>query len=144
MRAAEIDEASARTAVPAWRALAAIGLAVVAAVLAAMPILAEAWYAGGRPELAVRVDPFQSQYHRALGEALIAQGDPSGGVQELRLAGRLGNSDPGMYVELGDEELQQGDAAAARADYEMALTIDPFWQPAQQRLAGSEAQSLPT
>jgi len=144
VRAAEIDEASARTAVPAWRALAAIGLAVVAAVLAAMPILAEAWYAGGRPELAVRVDPFQSQYHRALGEALIAQGDPSGGVQELRLAGRLGNSDPGMYVELGDEELQQGDAAAARADYEMALTIDPFWQPAQQRLAGSEAQSLPT
>ncbi|HKB33980.1 MAG TPA: hypothetical protein VKF16_08950, partial [Candidatus Dormibacteraeota bacterium] len=81
---------------------------------------------------------------RVLGEALIAQGDPSGGVQELRLAGRLGNSDPGMYVELGDEELQQGDAAAARADYEMALTINPFWQPALQRLSSSGSTSLPT
>ena len=85
----------------------------------------------------MRVDPFQSQYHRALGETLIAQGDLSGGVQELRLAGRLGNSDPGLYVELGDEELQQGNPAAARADYEMALAINPFWQPALQRLSSS-------
>jgi len=110
---------------------------VVATALAAMPILAEAWYADGRADLAVRVDPFQSQYHRALGETLIAQGDQTGGVQELRLAGRLGTSDPGLFVELGDEELEQGDAAAARADYEMALAIDPFWQPALQRLASS-------
>ena len=144
VRAAETDVAPARTTVPAWRALGAIGLALLATALAALPILAEAWYAGGRADLAVRVDPYQSQYHRVLGEALIAQGDPSGGVQELRLAGRLGNSDPGMYVELGDEELQQGDAAAARADYEMALTINPFWQPALQRLSSSRTQSLPT
>ena len=144
VRAAESDSPPARTAVPAWHALGAVGLALVATGLAAMPILAEAWYAGGRADLAVRVDPYQSQYHRVLGEALIAQGDPSGGVQELRLAGRLGDSDPGMYVELGDEELQQGDAAAARADYEMALTINPFWQPALQRLSGSATQSLPT
>jgi O-antigen ligase len=144
VRAAETDDAPVRTIVPASRALGAIGLAVVATALAAMPILAEAWYAGGRTDLAVRVDPYQSQYHRALGEALIAQGDPSGGVQELRLAGRLGNSDPGLYVELGDEELQLGDAAAARADYEMALTINPFWQPALVRLGSSGTLSLPT
>ena len=144
VRAAETDRPPARTAVPAWHALGAVGLALVATGLAAMPILAEAWYAGGRADLAVRVDPYQSQYHRVLGEALIAQGDPSGGVQELRLAGRLGDSDPGMYVELGDEELQQGDAAAARADYEMALTINPFWQPALQRLSSSGTVSLPT
>jgi len=49
-----------------------------------------------------------------------------------------------MYVELGDEELQQGDAAAARADYKMALAINPFWQPALQRLSGSGSASLPT
>ena len=144
IRAAESDHPPAPKTVPAWRALAAVGLAVVATALAALPILAEAWYAGGRADLAVRVDPFQSQYHRALGEALIAQGDQGGGLQELRLAGRLGNDDPGLYVELGDEELQQGDAAAARADYEMALTINPFWQPALQRLAGTGGSSVPT
>ncbi len=137
MRAAESDNQPAPSTVPAWHALGAIGLAVVATALAAMPILAEAWYADGRTDLAVRVDPFQSQYHRALGETLIAQGDLSGGVQELRLAGRLGNSDPGLYVELGDEELQQGNPAAARADYKMALAINPFWQPALQRLSSS-------
>lgn len=143
VRAAEAETSLARATVPAWRALGAIGLAVVATVLAALPILADAWYADGRAELAVRVDPFQSQYHRVLGETLIGQGDLSGGVQELRLAGRLGSSDPGLYVELGDEELQQGDAAAARADYEMALIINPFWQPALQRLAGTGGVSLP-
>ena len=144
VRAAEADSPPLRTAVPAWHALGAVGLALVATGLAAMPIVAEAWYAGGRADLAVRVDPYQSQYHRVLGEALIAQGDSTGGVQELRLAGRLGDSDPGMYVELGDEELQQGDPAAARAAYEMALTINPFWQPALQRLAGTGSTSLPT
>ena len=137
VRAAESDNQPAPSTVPARYALGAVGLAVVATALAAMPILAEAWYADGRTDLAVRVDPFQSQYHRALGETLIAQGDLSGGVQELRLAGRLGNSDPGLYVELGDEELQQGNPAAARADYEMALAINPFWQPALQRLSSS-------
>ncbi|HEV2216075.1 MAG TPA: O-antigen ligase family protein [Candidatus Dormibacteraeota bacterium] len=143
VRAAEADSAPARTAVPPWRVLGAVGVALVAIALAAMPVLADAWYAAGRIDLAVRVDPFQSQYHRALGEALIAQGDESGGVQELRLAGRLGNSDPGLFVELGDEELRQGDAAAARADYEMALKINPFWQPALQRLAGSSTTNSP-
>src|SRR4029077_4449234 len=106
--------------------LGAVGLALVAIALAAMPILAEAWRADGHVDLAVRVDPFQSQYPRVLGETLIAQGDQSGGVQELRVAGHLGDSDPGLYVELGDEELQQGDNAAARADYERALPINPF------------------
>ena len=137
VRSAEAGHPPALTTLPAWRALGAVGLALVAIALAAMPILAEAWRADGHVDLAVRVDPFQSQYHRVLGETLIAQGDQSGGVQELRVAGHLGDSDPGLYVELGDEELQQGDAAAARADYEMALTINPFWQPALQRLAGT-------
>jgi hypothetical protein len=134
-RADEPGEVPDRTAAPAWRALGAAGLAVVAGVLAAAPILAETWYAQGRAELAVRADPFQSQYHRAYGESLIGQGYRGDGLQELRLAASLGNSDPGLWVELGDEELALGDADAARADYRMALVIDPFWDPAKQRLA---------
>ena len=100
-----------------------------------MPLLAEAWYSQGRPDFAVRADPFQSQYHRALGEELVAEGSRAEGIQELRLAARLGATDPSLYVELGDEEMRAGDVAQARADYKMALTIDPYWSPAKQRLA---------
>ena len=117
------------------RAAGALALAILAVGLAAMPILGEAWYSQGRPDLAVRVDPFQSQYHRALGEELIAEGSRTEGIQELRLAARLGATDPSLYVELGDEELRAGEVAQARADYMMALTIDPFWSAARQRLA---------
>src|SRR2546428_9072485 len=55
VRAAETDNPPTPTTVPAWRTLGAVGLAVVATALAAMPILAEAWYADGRADLAVRV-----------------------------------------------------------------------------------------
>jgi O-antigen ligase len=119
------------------RVIAAVALVLVAVALAAMPVLAEAWYAQGRPDLAVRVDPLQSQYHRALGEALLAQGSRTEGLAELRLAASLGATDPALYVQIGDEELREGDVAKARADYRMALTIDPYWAPARQRLAGS-------
>ena len=102
-----------------------------------MPVLAEAWYAQGRSDLAVTVDPLQSQYHRALGEALLSQGSRGEGLAELRLAAKLGATDPALYVEIGDEELRNNDVAQARADYRMALTIDPYWAPARQRLAGS-------
>lgn len=121
------------------RAVGAVALVLVAIAFAAMPVLAEAWYAQGRPDLAVRVDPFQSQYHRALGEELLAQGSRSDGLAELRLAARLGATDPALYVEIGDEELRDNDITQARADYRMALTIDPYWAPARQRLAGSGA-----
>jgi O-antigen ligase len=117
----------------------AVALVLVAIAFAAMPVLAEAWYAQGRPDLAVRVDPFQSQYHRALGETLLAQGSRSDGLAELRLAARLGATDPALYVEIGDEELRDNDITQARADYRMALTIDPYWAPARERLAGSGA-----
>jgi len=115
----------------------ALALVVVAIALAVMPVLAEAWYAQGRPDLAVKVDPLQSQYHRALGEALVSQGSHAEGLAELRLAANLGSTDPALYVELGDEDLRAGDAAQARADYRMALTVDPYWAPARQRLSGS-------
>ena len=119
------------------RVAGAVALVLVAVALAAMPVLAEAWYAQGRPDLAVRVDPLQSQYHRALGEALLAQGSRSEGLSELRMAASLGATDPALYVEIGDEELREGDVASARVDYRRALTIDPYWAPARQRLGGS-------
>ena len=138
VRAAEpAEQQEHRSPAPVRRTLGAVAMAIVASSLAAGPILAEGLYTGGRADLAVRADPWQSQYHRALGELLISQGSNVEGLQELRLAASLGNSDPGLYVELGDEELQLGDAGAARKDYEMALTIDPFWLPAKQRLAGT-------
>jgi Flp pilus assembly protein TadD len=56
-------------------------------------------------------------------------------VDELKRAGELGETDPGLYVELGDREKQLGRPAQARADYVRALEIDPYYGPAQQRLA---------
>ncbi len=124
-------------AVSALRGVGAVGLALIAIGLAAMPILAEAYYSEGRADLAVVVDPLQAQYHRANGERLIGQGLQTRGIEELRTAGRLGETDPSLYVELGDAELQTGDVAEARADYQMALSIDPYWLPAKQRLAAN-------
>ena len=121
------------------RVAAALALVVVAFLFAALPLVAEAWYANGRPDLATQADPLQAEYHRSLGEQLIAEGRPAEGRQQLRLAANLGSTDPALYVELGDADLRAGDVAQARADYRMALTIDPYWAPARQRLAGSGA-----
>ena len=139
VRAAESDRHPAPSSNPVARAIGAILLALLAAALASGPLLAEVSYFKGDLDLAVRADPLQAQYHRALGENLTRQGYDFDGLQELRLAGALGDSDPGFWVELGDQELHLGNPKAARADYQMALTIDPFWQAAQQRLAGSSA-----
>ena len=128
----------ARSAAEGLQRLAgALVLAIAAVGLAALPILAEAWYGNGRADLAVQVDPLQVQYRRALGEALIGEGSTAEGVQQLRLAASLGATDPALYVELGDAELTLGQVDQARADYREALAIDPYWKPAQQRLAGN-------
>ena len=105
-------------------ALAAIALVVVAVVLAVLPILADTWYVRGRSDLAVKVDPLQAQYHWAIGT-----------VQELRRAADLGETEPSLYVQLGDREKLLGDLAAAKRAYRRALEIDPYYTPAAQRLA---------
>lgn len=125
------------TAFQAGRAATAIGLVAVAIAFGVLPVLAEAWYSQGRADLAVRADPLQSQYHRALGEEMIGQGSRQEGLSELQLAAKLGSSDPALYVEIGDEELRNGDTAGSRAAYRMALTVDPYWGPAQRRLSGT-------
>jgi len=123
-------------AVPAvWRSGVAILLALTALALGALPLLADTWYLQGKTELAVRVDPLQARYHWALGQGLVAQGSRAQGVEEMRRAADLGESEPGLYIELGDTEAQLGRFADARRDYRQALQIDPYYSPASQRLA---------
>jgi O-antigen ligase len=122
--------------VPAlWRSGVAILLALTAIALGALPLLADTWYLQGKTELAVRIDPLQARYHWALGQGLVAYGSAAKGVQEMRLAADLGETEPGLYIDLGDAEANLGRLANARADYQQALQIDPYYSPARQRLA---------
>ena len=118
-----------------WRSAAAVAMALFAVALGVLPVLADTWYLQGKSELSVLVDPFQARYHWGLGQGLVAQGSLSRGVEELRRAADLGESEPGLYVELGDAEAQLGRLADARSDYRRALQIDPYYGPASQRLA---------
>jgi len=139
IRAAEGQESSAeplpRPAI--WQSATAIALVLVTIALAVLPLLADTWYLRGRVELSVLVDPLQSRYHWALGQRLVSQGKVAQGVDELKRAAELGETEPGLYVELGDREAELGRAAQARRDYERALQIDPFYAPASQRLTGA-------
>jgi tetratricopeptide (TPR) repeat protein len=123
----------------AWRSGAAIVLALAAVGLGILPVLADVWYLQGRTELAVRVDPLQARYHWALGQALVAQDQKARGVDEMLRAAGLGETEPGLYVDLGDAEAQLNRFADARRDYRRALQIDPFYTPASQRLAAMGA-----
>jgi hypothetical protein len=143
VRAAETESAAAvpatrvqTTARKAAAALGAVALAVAVMWLAAMPVLADIWYYQSRSDLSVIVDPFQARYHWVLGQSLVAVGSTSRGLDQMKLAGKLGESDPQLYVDVGDAEQQLGRSAEARAAYRMALTIDPFFRPAKSRLAG--------
>lgn len=120
---------------PFWRSALAVVAVLFAIGLGVLPLLADTWYLEGRADLSVRVDPLQSRYHWALGQSLIAHGSLQQGVEEMRRAAGLGETEPGLYVELGDREAQLGHAAQAREDYRRALQIDPFYAPASRRLA---------
>jgi O-antigen ligase len=116
------------------RSVAALAFALAAIWLGVMPVLAEAWDWQGRDDLAVIIDPLQSHYHWDLGHMRLTSGDLASGIAELRRAADLGETDPQLYVDLGDAEMQAGDQAAARRAYEMALHIDPYFAPAHERL----------
>ncbi len=118
------------------RSIGAVLLVPVVVWLAPMPVLADIWYFQGRPDLSVVADPLQGQYHWALGKNLAAAGSASRGLNEMLAAARLGENDPQLYVDIGDTEQGLGRTADARAAYRMALTIDPYFVPARQRLAG--------
>lgn len=131
----QADAGSARSGMAA-RALAAIALAAAVVCLGVMPVFADVWYFGGRLDLSVAADPLQGRYHWQYGKGFLANGSPSRGLSEMQLAARLGESDPQLYVDIGDAEQGLGRAADAQAAYRMALKIDPFYTPARQRLAG--------
>jgi O-antigen ligase len=118
-----------------WRSGLAVALALTAVLLGALPMLADSWYLQGRTELAVKIDPLQARYHWALGQGLVAHGSSARGVDEMRLAADLGETEPGLYIDLGDAEAHLGRLADARGDYQRALQIDPYYSPARQRLA---------
>jgi O-antigen ligase len=118
------------------RSAGAVGLALAVVGLGVMPVLADVWYYRSRLDLAVAADPLQSRYHWALGQGLVTVGSTSRGVSEMLLAARLGESDPQLYVDIGDAEVGLGRSADAEAAYRMALSIDRFYAPARQRLVG--------
>jgi O-Antigen ligase len=127
--------APANVPVPFTRTSLAVVMALAAVWIGAMPVLADVWYYQGRADLSVIVDPLQARYHWALGESFVSRGSPQRGVDELRRAADLGETDPSLYVDLGDLEARLGRVAQARADYRRALAIDPYFAPARQRLA---------
>ncbi|HYT12826.1 MAG TPA: O-antigen ligase family protein [Candidatus Nitrosopolaris sp.] len=139
VRAAETESAGPVVGEPrsssAARTVGALGLAMAAIWLGVMPVLAEAWSWHGRSDLAVKVDPLQTQYHWNLGYSRLNTGDLRGAVAELQRATDLGATEPQVYIDLGDAELKLGDRAAARRAYERALFIDPYSAAAHQRLA---------
>ena len=118
------------------RATGAAALAAGVIWLGAMPVLADVWYYQSRLDLSVIVDPLQGRYHWVLGQGLVAMGSTSRGLTQLQLAARLGESDPQLYVDLGDADQRLGRTADAQAAYRMAVLIDPYFRPARDRLAG--------
>lgn len=113
---------------------AALLLALATIPLAVFPVLADVWYLRGRADLAVQVDPLQAQYHWSLGQGLVSKGKLAAGTAELQKAADLGETEPSLYVELGDRLAQLGRRDDARRAYERALEVDPFYSPAKQRL----------
>ncbi|GAC1511885.1 MAG: hypothetical protein NVS1B3_15290 [Candidatus Dormibacteraceae bacterium] len=123
------------TQTAAWRSAVAAALGLVAIGLGTLPLVADALYYHGRLELSVSLDPLQARYHWALGQSLVAGGSVARGLDELRRAADLGETEPSLYVELGDAEAQLGRTADARRHFRRALEIDPYYSPANQRLA---------
>jgi tetratricopeptide (TPR) repeat protein len=118
------------------RYTASVALAAAVVWLGLLPVLADVWYYQNRPDLSVIVDPLQGRYHWQLGQSLVAMGSTSRGLTQLELAAKLGESDPQLYVDLGDADQRLGRTAEAQAAYRMAVLIDPYFKPARDRLAG--------
>ena len=123
------------------RSVGALILAAAVVWFGALPVLADVWYYSSRLDLAVVADPLQGRYHWAYGKSLIATGSTNRGLSEMLLAASLGESDPQLYVDIGDTEQGLGHTVEARAAYRTALTIDPFFTPARQRMAGEGTAS---
>lgn len=119
----------ARRAFPGWPraglALSVCLLGLAAALPAQAADMAAYW---GRNDLAVSLAPLQPRYWAALG-----------GLGPLRRSVALGSTDPDTAIALGDAEAAAGHGGAARAAYERALAIYPYYVRARQRMAESSS-----
>jgi O-antigen ligase len=119
-----------RAAAARWTWVATVLALLTALGLAAPAQLADIWLYSARPDRAAALDPLQPRYQAA-----------RGGLAGLSRAADLHDPDPTTYLRLGDELAGLGRRAEARAAYERALLIYPFYAEARQRLAA--AQSSP-
>jgi O-Antigen ligase/Tetratricopeptide repeat len=106
-----------------WRATAAAGGLVVALALGVTAVAADVEYYFGRTAAAVMLDPLQPKY-RAV----------AGGLEGLRAAAALNDPEPSAWLALGDAEAAAGHADQARAAYQRALELYPFYKDARRRL----------
>ena len=118
-----------------------MGALLAALFLAGLPLAADLAYFRGDLRSAVSLDPLQAQYHRALGERLLASGHPAESAGELELAASLGEYDSQAFVELGDAYRSSGERRAALRAYRRALELNRFDSSARQRLAAYSSSS---
>ena len=118
-----------------------MGALLAALFLAGLPLAADLAYFRGDLRSAVTLDPLQAQYHRALGERLLASGHPAESAGELELAASLGEYDSQAFVELGDAYRSSGERTAALRAYRRALELNRFDSSARQRLAAYSSSS---
>ncbi|MBO0686816.1 MAG: tetratricopeptide repeat protein, partial [Candidatus Dormibacteraeota bacterium] len=108
-----------------WRPVAGVAAGMVALVLVLPAQVADVLYYKGRPQQAAAVDPLQPRYPAA--ERSLAG---------LQRAAALHDTDPSVYVQLGDALLKKGDRRGARAAYEQALRIYPYERDATLKVRG--------
>jgi len=83
---------------------------------------------------AIQFDPNADALHYMLGSALFKSGDHADAIPELQEAARLGPT-PYHHDQLGVAYATIGNMAAAKQEFQAALSIDPQFPPALQHLA---------
>lgn len=117
------------------RVVGVVALGVVSIEFGVLPLFADHAYYVSEPDVAVRLDPLQPQYHTGLAASLTEEGDASGAVAEYERAVSLGSYDSSVLISLGDAQQSLGQVGAARASYGKALELDPYSEAAKGRLA---------
>jgi O-antigen ligase len=106
-----------------WRPAVAAAVLLSALALGTTALAADLAYYHGRPALAATLDPLQPKYRAA-----------AAGLANLRAAAALNDPQPETQVALGDAEAATGHPDQARAAYQRALVLYPYYKDARQRL----------
>ena len=95
---------------------------------------------------AAALRPSDVNSHRGLVAVYSSLGQLPEALREQKLVVSLSSSDPGDWNDLGVLHVRTGDPAAARADFNHALTLDPANQTARSNLAllGSVSRTSPS